>query len=228
MAAPTAQLQLLGEFHLVYGDGPVPGGDTPRLQALLAYLALHRSVPQPRRQVAFVFWPESTEALAHNNLRQTLHQLRRALGPAGSVVQADARTVGWAADAPLVLDVAAFEQALDAADAAERGHHLPALSTASEQAAALYRGDLLPNCYDEWIAPLRARLHERHLAALRRLVRLLEAERDYPAAVRYARQVLASDPLDEETYRGLMRLLALTQDRAGALEVYRACVAALE
>ena len=41
----TLQLHLLGEFRLVYDHTPVITLNTPRLQALLAYLALHRHAP---------------------------------------------------------------------------------------------------------------------------------------------------------------------------------------
>jgi hypothetical protein len=36
----------------------------------LAYLLLHRGVPQPRQQIAFRFWPETSDTQAQSNLRQ--------------------------------------------------------------------------------------------------------------------------------------------------------------
>jgi DNA-binding SARP family transcriptional activator len=47
--------------------------NTTRLRSLLTYLVLHRDVPQQREHLAFLFWPDATEALARNNLRQVLH-----------------------------------------------------------------------------------------------------------------------------------------------------------
>src|SRR5690606_1155760 len=55
------------------------------------------------------------------------------------------------------------------------------------------------------------------------LTRLAARERDYPAAVDYARRLLRHDPLHEPAYRRLMRLLALTGDRAGSLQTYHTC-----
>ncbi len=56
---------------------------------------------------------------------------------------------------------------------------------------------------------------------------LLEEQREYPAAIARVRHWLQHDPLDEEAYRWLMRLLALCGDRAAALQAYRQCEAAL-
>jgi hypothetical protein len=46
---------LLGDFQLLYGETRVASVNTPRLQALLAYLLLHRGSPQPRKHLAFQF-----------------------------------------------------------------------------------------------------------------------------------------------------------------------------
>src|SRR5262249_5069612 len=86
---PTLHVQLLGDFRLVYGDEPVMDVGTARSQSLLAYLVLHRGATQPRQHLAFLFWPDSTEAQARNNLRQALHQLRHALADADRFLSVD-------------------------------------------------------------------------------------------------------------------------------------------
>jgi DNA-binding SARP family transcriptional activator len=76
---PGLRVHLLGDFHLLYDERTVSDVDTPRLQSLLSYLVLHRHAPQSRRHLAFLFWPDSTEAQARTNLRNLLHHLRHAL-----------------------------------------------------------------------------------------------------------------------------------------------------
>ena len=78
MPAPL-HIQLLGDFRLSAGAAPLTTVAAPRLQALLAYLLLHHAAPQPRRQVAFLLWPDSGEPQALTNLRSLLLLLRRAL-----------------------------------------------------------------------------------------------------------------------------------------------------
>ncbi len=223
--SPTLHIRLFGDFSLIYGDEPVAGINTPRLHSLFAYLVLHRDAPQLRQHLAFLFWPDTSEAQARNNLRQILHQLRYALPDADRFLHADARTLGWRHDAAFFLDVAEFERALALADAVEREDDRRA---ALKRAADLYRADLLPSCYDEWIGAERERLRQRHRLALVRLIALLEAQRDHAEALRHAQRLIRDDPIDEEAYRCLMRLLALSSDRAGALRTYHSCAATLQ
>ena len=225
---PTLHIHLLGNFQLTYGDQPVTTVNQARLQSLLAYLLIHRQAPQARHHVAFTFWPDVGEAQARNNLRQMLHQLRHALPNAEQFLQADANTVQWVAVAPFHLDVAAFEAAVRHADNATRNADRRATSETLQTALAYYRGDLLPGCYDDWIAPERERLREQAQHLCQQLIQRLEADRDYVAALTVAQRLRQLDPLDETTYVSSMRLHALNQDRAGALRVYQECVMLLQ
>jgi len=134
----------------------------------------------------------------------------------------------WHPVTPFHLDVAEFEQTLTLADAATRRHDQHALQAALEQADSLYRGELLPGCYDEWVLPERERLRQRHLQALEQLLRLFEVQGDTVTAIRYAQRLIGLDPLSEDLYRRLMRLFALNNDRASALHVYHTCVTTLQ
>jgi hypothetical protein len=79
MSAVRLHLQLLGPFRLHQGDQPVAGFDQARLQHLLAYLVSHRAAPVSRQQLAFSFWPDTTDQQALKNLRALLTRLRHAL-----------------------------------------------------------------------------------------------------------------------------------------------------
>ena len=103
---------------------------TARLQALLAYLLLHRDAPQSRQQVAFLFWPDTTEAQAHTNLRQLLHALRHRLPQPETYLEVTDKTVRWRGDASFALDVAEFEAALVDAARTEGSARLAALERA--------------------------------------------------------------------------------------------------
>src|SRR5213594_4357312 len=103
MMGPTLYIQLFGNFSLLYGDQQITSFTTTRLQSLLAYLALHRDVPQQRQHLAFLFWPDATEAQARNNLRQLLHQLRQAFPAMEHFLSADTNTVLCRPDAPFHL-----------------------------------------------------------------------------------------------------------------------------
>ncbi len=213
----TLHVSLLGDFRLVYGERPVTSVNTPRLQALLAYLVLHRDAPQSRSHLAFLFWPDTNEAQAFTNLRNLLHKLRQALLDPDLFFDADGHTVVWRRDAPYTLDIAAFDTLAQSAARADL-----------EQAVALYRGDLLPSCYDDWIVPERDRRQQTVTHALVRLIEALEADRDYKAAIGYGLRLRQLDPCNEDAHRTLMRLHAANQDRASVLRAYHTCVKSLK
>jgi len=145
----TLDIKLLGGFCLSCADKPVVGVTTEHPQALLAYLVLHRDIPQTPQRLAFQFWADSTDAQGRTNLRRELHHLRQGLPDADRYLLADAKTLQWNPHAPFLLDVAEFERAFAAAEAAERAADVNVARTASEQAIALYGGDLLPSCEDD-------------------------------------------------------------------------------
>jgi DNA-binding SARP family transcriptional activator len=213
---PELRVQMLGEFDVTYGGVRVSAVNTPRLQALLTYLVLHRHAPQARRHLAFLFWPDSTETQARTNLRHLLHELLHALPDAERFLWTDAQTVQWQPDGPYKLDIAEF----DAANASDREADL-------RRAVGLYRGDLLPDCYEDWVAPERGRLRRAYAAALERLIALAEDRRDILTAITDARRLLEHDPCYEPVYRSLMRLHALNGDRAAALHIYHTAVTVL-
>jgi DNA-binding SARP family transcriptional activator len=224
----TLHIQLLGDFRLTYGDEPVTNVNSSRLQSLLAYLLVHRTAPQSRHHLAFLFWPDSTDTQALTNLRNLLYRLRQALPDADQFLHTDGQTLQWQADVPFTLDVATFEDDLARAERARRSGDSAAAREALEEAATLYPGNLLPSCYDDWIMRERERLHQAFSRAMDRLISLLEEGRDYHAAIDYAERLLQHDPLHEATYRRLIQLHALTSDRAGALRVYHTCVTVLQ
>lgn len=227
----TLYIHLLGGFHISGDDNPQQSLShavtTPRLQSLLAWLLLHRQGPQARPHLAYVFWPDAGEAQARNNLRQSLHQLRAGLPYVDQLLRIDAQSVWWHPSIAVRLDVADFEAAVELA-ASEAAKPQSARRQALQRAIDAYHGDLLPSCYDEWIAEPREHLRRQAQQACRRLVQLLEDDRRYKDARQYAHRLLALDRFDETTYLCLMRLHTLNNDRAAALRLYHECAALLE
>lgn len=221
-------IRLFGEFHLTHHGLPVMAVNQSRLQSLLTYLLLHRHAPQSRQHLAFLFWPDTNEAQARANLRQVLHLLQQALPAAQHFLLRDSQTLQWRPDAPYTLDVAVFADYLAQAEVATVRGDQEGVCTALAAAVALYQGDLLPACYDDWIITERAQWRERFLTALETLLLHCEAQGHYTAAISYAQRLLQHDPLHESTYRHLMRLYALNGERASALHTYHTCVSLLQ
>ena len=194
VAAPTIEIRLLGDFSLTYNGRLIDGVNTPRLQALVAYLALHRDAPQLRQHLAFLFWPDSSEGQARNNLRQLLHALRRAAPSLDALLTIDNRTLQWRSDTALQLDVDDFERACALVEQASQQRNDVTPQSAAAQVIESYQGDLLPGCYDDWLTPVRVRLRERFTQALNWLIGIYEAQHDFAAAIRCARHLQRTDP----------------------------------
>ncbi len=222
--APVLHVQLLGSFRLLYHGHAVQGFDQARLQELLAYLLLRRGLPVSRQQLAFLFWPDSSEAQARSNLRTLWLRLRRVLPEADQFLAAGELAVEWRSEGDFWLDVAAFEEGLQQASSTVSAE---AQIVALEGAIAAYGGELLPGCYSEWLLAQRDRLVQAYGAALERLVALCEARRDYRWAIGHAQALLRHDPLHEPAYAQLMRLHALNDDRAASLHTYHTCATVL-
>jgi DNA-binding SARP family transcriptional activator len=193
----------------VFGGLSVESGGTAldppasrRARELLGWLALHPG-RHARAAVAARFWPDVLDTSARASLRTTLHELRRALGPAGDCLVADRDAV-----------------ALDAAWVDAREVEALLAAGRAEEALALRGGELLAGLEEEWVLAERDAFRERVAARLGALADAADAAGDRAAAVRLSREQVALDPLSEERGRALVRRLAAAGDRAAALAAY--------
>ena len=236
LAVKTLRIRLLGDFALLANDTPISSLDVPRLQSLLAYLALHRGVPQSRSRIAYTLWPDSTDAQAHTNLRNLLFKLRMTLPEVDTFLVVDRLTLCWQQDTFWRLDVMDFEGAIARAEQAR--------CTQDTAAALAFVRQQALSSIERTNSPLHSQLIEQHgenagQRALKILTRdeperygqfkgLQEQERDYDAAISSAQRLLRHDPLHEATYRHLMRLYAVRGDRGAILRTYQTCAAVLK
>lgn len=209
-------LSLLGP-PLVEKAGRAVEFETRKAIAILAYLELEGGT-QPRDRLAAMLWPDADDERARASLRRTLSPLRTELGD--EVLVADTVSVRLGTDA-VTSDVERFRSLLREGKLGE--------------AVALYRGDLLAGfslkdspAFDEWQAArseeLRAELRE----GLTRLSAEAIEAGDVSRAAAQMRRLLEVDPLDELAHRELMRLYALSGDRAAAMRQFRECARVLD
>lgn len=203
------RFQLLGGFQIADDNGIITDIPGKKVRLLLAYLVLHADAPQSRRQIAFDFWPDSTEKQALSNLRKLIHDLRESLPHIEPYLNISSLFIQWNNDLPYYLDVREFEQAAKAPTL----HEL-------QQAEMLYRGELMPGFYEEWLRSERDLLAQMFMKTQERLVFLLEIQRDYASAIYMAQKLLVHNRLNETYYRTLMRLYALNKDTAGVRTTY--------
>jgi DNA-binding SARP family transcriptional activator len=111
-----------------------------------------------RSWLAGVLWPDSPEPRAFTSLRESLKDLRHALGAeAGRLRSPTPRTLCLDGRGATV-DVVAFDDLIARGDA-------PSLA----RAVSLYRGPLLEGWSEEWVFQERQAREEAYLVALERL-----------------------------------------------------------
>jgi DNA-binding SARP family transcriptional activator len=214
MLPMTLRIQLFGPHQATWQDAPLSPLRLPRVQSLWAYLLLlHRHRPAPREHLAFSFWPDVPEDEARANLRQDLLKLRRWLPPADDPpwLLADSDEVGIHPEAPIWVDVWAFEDGLTRGEAE------------LEAAVRLVTADLLPHLYDDWLLLERERLRGSYARALTRLVTLYQSLRAWAQALTWANRLVTHDPLNEEAHRLLIGLYYASGNRAAALRQFEQC-----
>jgi DNA-binding SARP family transcriptional activator len=209
-AAPPLEITLFGPFHARVNGRALPRLRSRKGHGLLALLTLRAGRALDRAWLAGSLWPDSSDPQALANLRNTLKDLRHALGPeAGRLRSPTTRT--------LTLDLSGAEVDVLAFDAAITRGDLPSL----EQAVALYCGPLLEGCEEEWVAEERRAREQAYLAALEALAADARARDDLAATERALRQAVAADPLRESAQRALIETLAAGGSDAAAMQVYR-------
>lgn len=200
--------------------------DTERLWQLLL---VQRDQVRSREALATLLWPDVPLDKARFNLRYHLHHLVGHLPPLPEPqrwVNGDRDSIQWNPDAPLWLDLAAFDAAL--ADGRALVDRAPAEADGLlSEAVALYRADLLHDVLDDWVVGPREQRREGVVMALETLVGLRERDGRLAAALAAARRLLEIDAHREPTYRHLMRLHGRLGDRAAALEAFTACASML-
>jgi len=204
---------LFGQFSVQLHGQTVQIASRPA-QSLLAYLLLNCDAAHRRDYLAGLLWPDSLESSARKNLRNTIWQLRKALNDDYLLV--DHETVAFNSALPHVLDV---EGLIDPTAV----HDPDRLMTA----VALYKGDLLPGYYEDWVQLERERLAGLYARRLQILLEQLSAAERWRDASQWAERWLSHDPAAEPAYRALMLTQAVLGNRAGVAAAYRRCEQAL-
>jgi DNA-binding SARP family transcriptional activator len=220
-------LQVLGPLRASLGGAPL-GLESNKVRALLVYLAMESARPHSREVVAEMFWPGQPQRLAMNDLRYALADLRshleeRAAGPRFLAITHDTVQFNLSADA--WLDAAELRAVAEAHDPPG-----PASLPELERVAALCRGSFLEGFsvrnsapFEEWALAQREQLARCAQQVLAALADHYESLGRFPQALRYARQRLDTDPLDEDAHQQVMRLLVFDGQRSAALGQYQTC-----
>ena len=185
----------------------------------MVYLAVTRTRPATRDELASALWHDAVPAAADAALSALLSKLRRALGPERLTGRA---SVQLSLPADAWIDLEAATEAIHRAESAiARADWADAWGPARAAQHIAVRG-FLPGEDAPWIAEWRRRVEELYLRALE-----LAGEASFEigggeidTAERSARSLIAGAPYRESGYRLLMRTLAARGNAAEPHVVY--------
>ena len=195
------RVALLGPVCATGTDGQdlLPRGRKAR--ALLAVLALASPDPVRRERITALLWSGRSEDQGRASLRQCLHELNNALGPAAGLLAADRSLLGL------------------------RGTGLEIIQDHATHPMRLAE-DLtgIDPAFDHFLSERR---HERLHVATARAEAVLHAHTVPEARLHAASALLTLDPAHEGAWRAAMQAHADQGARAEALATFDRCVAAL-
>lgn len=196
------QIRFLGQFD-IRADGKRLLISTRAAQSLFAFLVLTAGTPHRREKLAGLLWPDVTDENARRSLRQELWRLRKVLNsqplPAASVradeyLVSEELTIAFNAAVAHWFDVAQFEQPISGDET---------LNDLTHQ-LALYKGELLPGFYDDWVFLERERVEQVYERKMQQLLDLLVQQERWTAVLEWSERWIAGGHTPEPAYRALM------------------------
>ena len=213
MEPQTLQVNMLGGFSLRWGEKEVIVSSRSRkLYLLLAFLIRERNRPVSYGELAGLLWEErEPDAACLNALKGILHRARSLLD---QLWDGAGRTLILSREGGCQWDPA-FPLALDAEEFAHLCQDRPL------EAAALYRGDLLPALDGHpWAGVQSGPLHTQYLRAVLSALPTLNGQGRYQEALELARTAFALDPDQEELCRACLEALLRLERRQEAAQTY--------
>ncbi|MGB3716163.1 MAG: BTAD domain-containing putative transcriptional regulator, partial [Candidatus Promineifilaceae bacterium] len=213
------KISLLGQFNLQADESPIELPSRPA-QSLLAYLALNAGVTQRREKLAGLLWPDATETNARSYLRQALWKIRKSLD-AGSLsweeyLQISNISVTMDTHADYWLDAAKLQEPVEPENVEEL-----------MRIVRLYKGELLPGFYDEWVLVERDRLQSVYHQKMNMLIEELAERERWDELLQWGEDWIRLDNSPEPAHRALMEAYAGLGDQGMVSATYQRCVESL-
>lgn len=233
-------LKFLGSLDIALNQVPVAGLRSAKVEALLAYLAVEQERPLRRDALVALLWPDEPLDTARTNLRQSITRLQKGIDNQNAnppFLLISRETVQFNVQSQHTLDATRFQKLLTACPThGDKPERQCAVCVENLQTAvSLYNGDFLAHffvhdspVFEQWVLPIRERLHQLALQALQWLASYHEDRGEYDQALVYARHQTRLEPWREEPYQQQMRLLARQGNRSAALALYETCRTVLE
>ena len=209
MSGPIFDIALLGRPRLRTMSGPIHL--SPGSSILCAYVALAPDGGCSREKAASQLFVDTPLPSARRRLSTALWRLRTEVRAAAGVDLVEATEDAQIQLHPAIkttLDTEAFKALAAPALSASPQELTPVGAASLERAVALYHGQLVEPCLDEWVIAERTRIENLYLTALDHLVVYFGGHRDHQKVRYFGEIALGLEPLREDLQRHLMEAYA--------------------
>ena len=211
-------VNLLGTFEARVGINPPLSFATSKSMALFAYLTLNPNKDHSREKLAGFLWCEASDQRARANLRQTLTRIRQAM-PVQLADSLKSRNGSISLDSSeFMTDAANFVKA-----------YQEGTIESLEQAASLFRGDLLEGLvidepgFEGWLRDERETIRGHAITCFESLLDHYVAIGAITRGIEIGNRLLRIDPYRESVHRLLMNFYAEQDRRGAALAQFEEC-----
>ena len=209
------EVHMLGDFSVMYGEQPISFGKntTTKAMKLLQILMYYGEQGIAREKLLSALYGRDELADAANNLRVTVHRLKKMIVEAGlpeaEYVNIKKGIYSWQAPMETNVDAKAFAVLYKEAEACEDAQRKEELL---KEVCRMYHGEFLPDLSgEEWVLIESIQYKKIYMQALKELCDMLIARGDYEDALVFCDPACKLYPFDEwqsvkiECYIGLKR-----------------------
>lgn len=209
------EVHMLGDFSVMYGEQPISFGKntTTKAMKLLQILLYYGEQGIAREKLLSALYGRDELADAANNLRVTVHRLKKMIVEAGlpeaEYVNIKKGIYSWQAPMETEVDARVFAALYKEVEACEDAGHKEDLL---KEVCRMYHGEFLPDLSgEEWVLIASIQYKKIYTQALKELCEILIARGDYEEALAFCDPACKLYPFDEwqsvkiECYIGLKR-----------------------
>ena len=220
------RIEMLGGFNIIFGETRISEQvkRSSKTWKLLQYLIAHRHKFVSQEELIETFCEDEISDSPGSALRTLVYRARNALSKSGiscadNLVVTKSGGYAWSNDLRCDVDAEEFEALCKKAEmTAGDDTRLEMLI----EAAALYKGDFLPNSSGElWVMPLARWYRSLYLGSVQNALELLLDTGRYADADELCSKAMLIDPFDEKLLEYHLRALLAQGKNTEALDEYK-------
>ena len=197
---------------------------TKRARDIFCYIATSNYRRVNKEVLIDAFWGDEDLSAIEKNFHPTISHIRKALNSRQSFKQNFLvfRDGAYQLNAELSysIDTEDFETAISAAEQAKREKDAILLRESLQKANELYRGEFMAGIYEDWAEERRNFYAEQHSRVLNGLAKLSFSDKSWTSALKFANQILQTDPFREDAHRLIMKTYAAQGKRSAVVEQF--------